>query len=102
MAGNGEGILTIRLNESCWKPTQIFSNGIWVLNPGDNLLNYPLVRLHIQFIVIYILTFLFHSILKHLHLPRLLSEILVCSSHIFPLMFFLGKWLFNAGEGHVH
>ncbi|KAK2636772.1 hypothetical protein Ddye_031564 [Dipteronia dyeriana] len=69
--------LNNKLNGSCWKFIPVYSDGIWNLEDGENIFRHTLLRLYVQLALIFILTSFMHFALKRIHLPRIISEILV-------------------------
>ncbi|KAK1571108.1 hypothetical protein Q3G72_012031 [Acer saccharum] len=69
--------LNYKLDGSCWKIIPVYSDGIWNLEDGENIFRHTLLRLYVQLALIFILTSIIHFVLKRIHLPRIVSEILV-------------------------
>ncbi|CAN0888381.1 Cation/H(+) antiporter 4 [Linum grandiflorum] len=68
----------IRLNISgeCFEYIPAMSQGIWNMEYGESILKFPLVRFHVQLMIMLLLPYAFHSVLRFLYLPRITSEML--------------------------
>ncbi|CAN1812182.1 Cation/H(+) antiporter 3 [Linum perenne] len=66
----------LNISGNCFEYVPASSQGIWNMEHGESILIYPLVRFHLQLIIILFLPHAFHSILRFLHLPRITSQML--------------------------
>lgn len=61
----------------CYAPTMITTNGVW---QGDNPLDYSLPLFILQLTMVVVMTRILVFLFKPFRQPRVISEIMVCSS----------------------
>lgn len=76
-----------KMDGSCWKFVPPYSEGIWNLETGENILKHSLLLLYVQLTLIFILTSIIHFLLRRFQLPRLISETLVLILSHFILLY---------------